>query len=223
MQKKILITDDEEDLCEILKFNLETEGFLIHTADCADEMLKMRLSDYDLILLDIMMPGMSGLDIAKQLKANILTKNIPIIFITAKDTLEDTLTGFDIGADDYIKKPFSVKEVVARVKAVLNRTCNNCNRLVFKGLQIDLETKTVVVDGNKTIVTKTEFELLAFLLKNQGKIYPRKELMAAVWPKNVIVADRTVDVCLTRLRKKIGAYSACIVYRQGDGYTFLEE
>ena len=223
MKKKILITDDEEDLCEILKFNLETSGFQVETANNADEMLRKKLSGFDLFLLDIMMPGLSGLELAKQLKTNELTKSIPIIFITAKDTLEDTLTGFDIGADDYIKKPFSVKEVLARVKAVLNRTYEESNTLSFKGLVIDFIKKSVTADGVRAEVTKTEFDLLAFLLKNKGKHFNRKELMDAVWPENVIVTERTVDVNLTRLRKKIGRYSANIVARLGFGYTFLED
>ena len=223
MKKKILITDDEEDLCEILKFNLETSGFQVETANNADEMLRKKLSGFDLFLLDIMMPGLSGLELAKQLKTNELTKSIPIIFITAKDTLEDTLTGFDLGADDYIKKPFSVKEVLARVKAVLNRTYEETNTLLFNGLVIDFIKKSVTADGVRAEVTKTEFDLLVFLLKNKGKHFNRKELMDAVWPENVIVTERTVDVNLTRLRKKIGRYSANIVARLGFGYTFLED
>ena len=223
MKKKILITDDEEDLCEILKFNLETEGFQVETANNADEMLRKKLAGFDLFLLDIMMPGLSGLELAKQLKTNELTKSIPIIFITAKDTLEDTLTGFDLGADDYIKKPFSVKEVLARVKAVLNRTYEEANTLLFNGLVIDFIKKSVTADGVRAEVTKTEFDLLVFLLKNKGKHFNRKELMDAVWPENVIVTERTVDVNLTRLRKKIGRYSANIVARLGFGYTFLED
>lgn len=225
MNRKILIIDDEEDLGEILKYNLEAEGFSADIAYRAEEALEAGCSQYDLLLLDVMMPGMSGFRLAQLLKTQEETARIPIIFLTAKDTVDDKVEGLDIGADDYIAKPFSVKEVVARVKAVLRRTATaeedagpgSC----FAGLSMDLDKKTVTVDGESIDVTRTEFDLLQLLLTGRGQVFSRKQLMERIWA-GVIVTDRTVDVNITRLRKKIGRYAQNIATRQGFGYYFDE-
>lgn len=220
----ILVVDDEMDLCEILKFNLETEGYRVETANSAEEALTLDISSFDLLLLDVMMEGMSGFSLAKQLKADPKTADIPIIFLTARDTENDTITGFNLGADDYISKPFSIREVLVRVRAVIRRTDERDRPqptvLRYQGLEMNLDKKTVTVDGEPVAFTKTEFELLRFLLNEKGRVFSRQELIDRIWPKDVLVLDRTVDVNITRLRKKIGRFSKCIVTRLGFGYYF---
>lgn len=223
-KKRILIIDDERDLCEILLFNLNAAGYEADAVYSAEEALASVLS-YDLLLLDVMMPGMSGFELAERLKSEPKTSAIPIIFLTAKDTEDDTLQGFDLGADDYITKPFSVREVLARVKAVLHRSLPQNHRegsLRFGGLVVDFARKAVVADGEPVELTKTEFELLSLLLTHRGKVLSRQQLLDGAWPQGVVVTDRTVDVNIARLRKKIGQYSAYIVARQGFGYCFEE-
>lgn len=222
---RILVVDDEQDLCEILKFNLETEGYQVETANSAEEALQHNLPSFDLLLLDVMMGGMSGFALAKKLKAEETTADIPIIFLTAKDTENDTVTGFNLGADDYISKPFSLREVMVRVRAVLRRTSEQHGEpqhsvISYQGLVMDLDKKTVSIDGNEVAFTKTEFELLHLLLSERGRVFSREQLIERVWPKDVLVLDRTVDVNITRLRKKVGRFAKCIVTRLGFGYYF---
>ena len=225
-ETRILVVDDEEDLCEILKFNLENEGYEVDTANSAEEALKMDISSYHLILLDVMMGEISGFKMANMLKKDKKTAKVPIIFITAKDTENDTVTGFNIGADDYISKPFSIREVMVRVRAVLRRTAEQAgdadeSKIInYQGLQLNLDKKTVSIDGEAIPFTKTEFELLRLFLEERGKVFSRQELSDRVWPKDVMVLDRTVDVNITRMRKKIGKFAKCIVTRLGFGYYF---
>lgn len=220
---RILVVDDEEDLCEILKFNLEMEGYTVDTAYSAEEALKLDITQYNLLLLDVMMGEISGFKMARMLKANKDTAEIPIIFITAKDTENDTITGFNLGADDYISKPFSLREVIMRVKAVLRRTAGvqiKEEQLQYKGLVINIPQKKVTIDGEETSLTKKEFEILLLLLQNQGRVFSREDILAKVWNDEVYVLDRTIDVNITRLRKKIGSYGKYIVTRLGYGYCF---
>lgn len=222
---KILVVDDEQDLCEILKFNLETEGYSVDTANSAEEALEKDVASYDILLLDVMMGGMSGFQMAKKLKENPVTSHIPIIFLTARDTENDTVTGFNLGADDYISKPFSIREVMVRVRAVLRRTSEakgaaEPSVINYQGLQLNLDKKTVSIDGENVPFTKTEFELLRLLLEEKGRVFSRQELIDRIWPKDVLVLDRTVDVNITRMRKKIGKFAKCIVTRLGFGYYF---
>ncbi len=222
---RILVVDDEEDLCEILKFNLETEGYKVVTANSAEEALTLDVGSFDLLLLDVMMGGMSGFAMARKLKADDSTANIPIIFLTARDTENDTLTGFNLGADDYISKPFSIREVLVRIRAVLRRSAEVQGQkphavIRYQGLELNLNKKTVSIDGTDVPFTKTEFELLKLLLEERGRVFSRQELIDRVWPKDVLVLDRTVDVNITRLRKKIGRFAKCIVTRLGFGYYF---
>ena len=224
-KKRILVVDDEQDLCDILAFNLEAVGFEVDCAYSAEEGLEKDLQTCDLLLLDVMMPGMSGFEMARQLKADQRTAGIPVIFLTARDGEDDVLQGFGIGADDYVKKPFSVKEVMARVKAVLNRNqtgTQQSENLTYKGLVVDNVSKTVTIDGAPVVFTRTEYDLLCLFLQHRGEVFSRQQLLDEVWPKDVIVTERTVDVNITRLRKKLGAYAACIVTRLGFGYTFEE-
>ena len=222
---RILVVDDEEDLCEILKFNLEIEGYLVDTANSAEEALKMKLTNYHLILLDVMMGEISGFKMANILKKDKDTAHIPIIFITAKDTENDTITGFNLGADDYISKPFSLREVIARVKAVIRRTTftsekEKSEELSYKGLTLNITQKKVSIDGKEVLLTKKEFEILMLLLQNKGRVYSREDILSKVWKEEVYVLDRTIDVNITRLRKKVGEYGKNIVTRLGYGYCF---
>ena len=184
---RILVVDDEQDLCEILKFNLETEGYQVETANSAEEALEKDIASYNLLLLDVMMGGMSGFQLAKQLKNSEVTAHIPIIFLTARDTENDTVTGFNLGADDYISKPFSIREVMVRVRAVLRRTASRLEGaeepavISYQGLLLNLDKKSVSVDGEDVPFTKTEFELLRLLLEERGRVFSRQELIDRVW------------------------------------------
>ena len=224
---KILVVDDEEDLCEILQFNLETEGYQVDVAYSAEEALIKDISQYNLLLLDVMMGEMSGFKMARLLKDNPKTKNIPVIFLTAKDTENDRITGFNIGADDYISKPFSIREVLARVKAVLRRMETSTgqasvNELRHENLVMNLNNKKVTLDGSEISFTKKEFEILKLLLENKNRVFTREEILSRVWSDEVIVLDQTIDVNITRLRKKIGKYGKQIITRLGYGYCFEE-
>ena len=225
MATRILVVDDEEDLCEILKFNLETEGYEVDTANSAEEALTMDLSRYQLLLLDVMMGEISGFKLASLLRKEPQTADIPIIFLTAKDTENDMLTGFNLGADDYISKPFSIRQVQARVKAVIRRTQDRHpadTHLHYKQLSLDLQRVKASINGQEIQLTKKEFEILKLLLENRGKVFTREEILAQVWKDEVYVLDRTVDVNITRLRKKVGEYGKNIVTRLGFGYCFEE-
>lgn len=222
---RILVVDDEEDLCEILKFNLEIEGYEVDTAFSAEEALKKDLTAYQLLLLDVMMGEMSGFKMASLLKKQEKTARIPIIFLTAKDTENDMLTGFNLGADDYISKPFSIRQVIARVKAVLRRTTDKDAKetdecLTYENLSLDIKRIKATVDGAEVSLTKKEFEILRLLLENKGNVFSREEILSRIWKDEVYVLDRTIDVNITRLRKKIGPYGKNIVTRLGFGYCF---
>lgn len=230
--ERILIVDDEETLCEVLKLNLENEGYDVDIAFSAEEALTFDLKRYSLILLDIMMGGISGIKMAKMLKADVTTADIPIIFCTARDTEDDMIMGLNIGADDYIMKPYTVRNVIARVKSVLRRTSghkgNNVvhndkpNILKVEGLHLDLEFKRCIVDGVEVKLARKEFELLAYLISHRGKICSREQILNRVWSDEVVVLDRTIDVNITRLRTKIGNYGSYIVTRSGFGYGFRD-
>ncbi|NCA79792.1 MAG: response regulator transcription factor [Sphingobacteriia bacterium] len=219
----ILVIDDEEDLCEILQFNLEMDGYCVNVAYSAEAALKMNLASYNLILLDVMMGDISGFRMAKQLRNNPLTAKIPIIFLTARNEENDLLTGFGLGADDYITKPFSIKEVQARIKAVLKRSGQpkySDSILSYDELHLFLDSKKVMVGTTELFLTKKEFEILKLLLENKNHVYSREELLQRVWTNEVCVLDRTIDVNITRLRHKIAPYGKNIVTRLGYGYCF---
>lgn len=221
----LLVIDDEEDLCEILQFNLEAEGYNVDTAYSAEEALTLDLTQYDLLLLDVMMGKISGFKMASMLREKSETADLPIIFLTAKDTENDMLTGFNLGADDYIPKPFSIRQVLARVKAVLRRSKESKgekdkNILTYKTLKLDIEQIKVYIDGNEIALTKKEFEILRLFLENINHVFTRDEFLTKIWKDEVYVLDRTIDVNITRLRKKIGEYGKNIVTRLGFGYCF---
>ena len=227
--ERILIVDDEETLCEVLKLNLENEGYDVDIAFSAEQALTLDLKNYSLILLDIMMGEISGIKMAKILKADVTTANIPIIFCTARDTEDDMIMGLNLGADDYIMKPYTIRNVIARVKSVLRRSNSNKNInprnekpqiLQVEGLLLDMEFKRCIIDDVEVKLAKKEFELLAYLISHRGKILSREQILSRVWSDEVVVLDRTIDVNITRLRSKIGAYGSYIVTRSGFGYGF---
>lgn len=221
MSTRILVVDDEEDICAILKFNLSREGYEVVTANSAEEALTLDIASFDLLLLDVMMGGMSGFELTGKLKTDPKTGGVPVIFITARDTEDDAVEGLDLGADDYISKPFSIREVISRVKAVLRRTATKADSRA--GIFIDDEKKVVTVDGAAVALTRIEYEIFKLLFTNKGKVFPREDILSKVWPDDVIVTDRTVDVNITRLRKKIGEYGNRIVSRHGFGYLYEEQ
>ncbi len=229
--EKILVVDDEQDICEILQFNLETEGYEVDVAYSAEEAMRLPLVEYDLLLLDVMMGEMSGFQFARVLKQEPKTSDLPIIFITALDDENNVVKGLNIGADDYMSKPLSMREVKARVKAVLRRSNKLKNTVEevedfddecidFESLKINLVTKRVYVDNKEVQFTRLEFELLALLVQNAGKVFSREMILDKIWPGDAVVMDRTVDVNITRIRKKIGDYGKYIKTRFGYGYTF---
>ena len=229
MSYRILIVDDEETLCEVLKFNLEAEGYEVDTACNAEEVLAMDVSRYDLVLLDIMMGDISGIQLAKIIRLDPATSAIPIIFCTAKDSEDDMVKGLELGADDYITKPYSLRNILARVKTVLRRakTSANTRRLPdeyvsFQGLHILPSKKMCLVDGEEVKLPKKEFEILLKLVRNIGRVFSREEILKDIWPEEVVVVDRVVDVNVTRIRQKIGEYGKYIKSRSGYGYGFLD-
>ena len=230
---KILVVDDEQDICEILQYNLETEGYEVVTANSAEEALELPLQEYGLILLDVMMDEMSGFQMARKMKDNPATAPIPIIFITALEGEDNMVKGLNIGADDYIAKPLSMKEVKARVRAVLRRASvsnqhpegkgafpTSDHQISYEGITLDLNAKLATLDGEHLSLTKLEYEILSLLLQHPGKVFSREDLLKYCWPQDVLVLDRTVDVNITRLRKKIGRYGQQIKTRVGYGYCF---
>lgn len=228
MNKRILVVDDEDTLCEALRFNLEAEGYEVDTAGSAEEVLAMDVSGYDLVLLDIMMGEISGIQLAKILKVNPATASIPIIFCTAKDAEDDMVDGLELGADDYIVKPYSLRNVLARVKTVLRRTSGDKpkaeqdnDKVTYEGLTIIPSAKLCIVDGEDVQLPKKEFEILLKLVSNVGRVFTREELLKEIWYDDVIVLDRVIDVNITRIRRKIGRYGSLIKSRSGYGYGFM--
>ncbi len=236
--KRVLVVDDEADLREILTFNLESEDYEVTAASCAEEML--RITDpysFDIILLDVMMPGISGFRLAEQLRRQKPTDKAipPIIFLTAKDAENDLLTGFSLGADDYVTKPFSVKELQARIRAVLNRveasqskvprsiSSDNAETFIWGNLTIDFRKQQAMIGNEPMVLTKKEFEILKLLSSEPERVFSRTEILNRVWRYNNFVMERTVDVHITRLRKKIVGSHLNIVNRSGYGYCMMEE
>ncbi len=224
MKQRILIVDDDRNICEILEFNLKSEGYEVECVHSAEEAMAKLSPEHALILLDVMMGGMSGYKMAETLRTN--GNQTPIIFITAKNTENDLLTAFSVGADDYIAKPFSIKALIARVKAVLKRrptfeaAGHVPHRLVFNNLVVDMDVMELSIDGEKVPLTKTEFKLFAFLAAHPQRVLSREAIIEHVWSETPYITERSVDVHITRLRKKLGAYASVIVNRSGYGYRF---
>ena len=225
--QKILVVDDERTLCDVLKLNLELEGYKVDVTYSAEEAQRMPLSSYSLILLDVMMEEMTGIELTTIIRADERTRNVPIILCTAKDAENDIIDGFMCGADDYIKKPFSMKELVLRVKSVLRRSSqlkeSNEQKIKYKTLELDLGKRECRIDGTDVSFTKKEFDILKMLLNTPDKIFSREEILDEVWDDDVYVVDRTIDVNINRLRKKMGVYGNNIITKQGYGYGFKKE
>lgn len=226
MKHKILIVDDEPTLCEALRFNLEAAGYEADVAYSAEEALALDLTSYSLFLLDIMMGEISGTQLARILKANPATASVPVIFCTAKDSEDDMVHGLELGADDYITKPYTLRNVLARVRTVLRRTAGSATQsdesITFKGLTVLPRNKSCIVDGIEVKMPRKEFEILLMLLSHPGHIFTREQILSEIWPDEVVVLDRVVDVNITRIRNKIGPYGRHIVTRTGYGYGFME-
>jgi len=221
---RILVVEDEEDLNEILQFNLESEGYIVDTSFSAEEALKRDLTHYDLMILDVMMGKISGFSLAQRIRKE-MRLEVPIIFLTARDTENDLLTGFNLGADDYITKPFSIRALQARVKAVLKRikttpAAVSATSLNIGGIVIDFETKRLIIGDKKIELTRKEYEIISLLAKTPGRIFSREEILRRIWENDVIVIDRTVDVNMTRLRRKMEEYGSYIRNKPGFGYYF---
>ena len=231
---RILVVDDEEDICEILQYNLQNAGYIADTAASSEEALFKMKNNYHLLLLDIMMDGISGLKLAQLLRED-YNNNVPIIFISALDSESDIISGFNKGGDDYIAKPFSIKEVLARINAVLNRTYNNLpdekpadhnekkeianhNIFIHKELKIEFDKKRVFISDEEVVLTKKENEILILLAKNPNKLFSRDDILQLVWKEESYVLERTVDVHIARLRKKLGHCGEWIANRSGYGY-----
>ena len=224
-KQRILVVDDENDICEVIKLNLELNGYAVDTASTAEEALKKDLSQFSLLLLDVMMGEMSGYELTKKIREDNKFASLPIILCTAKDQESDVETGFLSGADDYIKKPFSMKELILRVQSLLRR-CQNLqqqkNILSYQGLIIDRNMKSCEVDGVNVPLTKKEFDILELFLSSPEIIFSREEILDKVWEEDVLVIDRTIDVNINRLRKKLGEYGKNIITRSGYGYGFKQ-
>ena len=221
---RILVVEDEEDLNEILQFNLESEGYIVDASYSAEEALKKDLTIYHLMILDVMMGKISGFSLAQRIRKE-MRLEVPIIFLTARDTENDVLTGFNLGADDYITKPFSIRALQARVKAILKRAKTipsevTATSLKIGGITIDFETKRLLVGDKKIELTRKEYEIISLLAKNPGRIFAREEILRRIWENDVIVIDRTVDVNMTRLRRKMEEYGSYIRNKPGFGYYF---
>ncbi len=224
---RILVVDDEQDICEILRYNLETEGYEVSTASSAEDALKKDLASFDLLLLDVMMGELSGFDLAKKLKSQPETAHLPIIFITALGEEDHIVSGLNLGADDYMTKPLSMREVKARVRAVMRRIQpqeedHDDDLISYGSLMLHPESKTATLHGERLVLTRLEFELLSLFLTHPNRLYTRETLLKRCWPEGTVVCDRTVDVNIARLRKKIGEYGKLIKARIGYGYTFEE-
>lgn len=224
IRQKILVVDDEQSICELMKINLEIAGYDVDIAYSAEDALRLNLEEYALMVFDIMMGNISGLQLVSMVRQMPKIANVPIIVCTALSEERPLVEGFSRGADDYIKKPFSMKEFVLRVKSLLRRTSKTINdsNVSYKSLTLDNSSKLCYIDGKEVALTKKEFDILYLLISNPGKVFSREEILQTIWEKNVYVVDRTIDVNINRLRKKLGEYESNIVTRQGYGYGFKE-
>jgi two-component system phosphate regulon response regulator PhoB len=236
MNTKILVIDDEESVCEILKYNLEKEGYEVDVAYSAEQAINLNLAHFDLFIVDIMMGELSGFDFAKRLRIFKSTEHTPVIFCSALTQEDEKVMGLNMGADDYVTKPFTIGEMLARVRAVLRRTditraakhealradSDYQPDLVFKTLRLNRNEKLCYLDNQSLQLTPTEFELLEFFLSHPNRIHSRREIINQVWGDDIVVTNRTIDTNITRMRKKLGQYSQNIITRQGFGYGFKE-
>jgi len=228
IKTKILIVDDEKDIVEFIQYNLEQEGFKVITAYNGKEAIEKIKEIPDLVVLDVMMPGLDGYEVCKKIRAKEKYKNIPILFLTAKSSEQDEVHGLDIGADDYIAKPVSIKKLIARIKSNLRRSNVSGNgesiNIIEAGpIKIDKEKYVVFLNKNKLVFPRKEFELISYLAEKVGKVIPRDKILDTIWGEDVYVGDRTIDVHIRKIREKLGDYSSLIETVKGVGYRFKSE
>lgn len=221
---KIFIVEDEEDIATLIKHNLQKEGFEVEFFLNPEDFIEnYKKENFDLLILDLMLPGMNGLEILRLIKNTSEKTHIPVIILTARDMEGDKVLGLELGADDYITKPFGIRELIARIKAVLRRAKYDSNSSKFikiQGIKLDLESFSLFVDDKKVDVTKTEFYILKTLIENKGKVFTRESLLDKLWGNEKFVVDRTIDVHIKKLRDKLGSYSKYLKTVRGIGYTF---
>jgi two-component system alkaline phosphatase synthesis response regulator PhoP len=224
---RVLIIDDEQDLIELVRYNLEKEGFLVKGAPDGELGLTSAIRDHpDVILIDLMLPGIDGLEVCRALRSDSHTARIPVIMLTAKSAESDRILGLELGADDYVTKPFSPRELMARIKAVIRRTSTPQlppDVIRCGGLTIDFGRREVSCEGSSILLTATEFRLLQFFAHHPGRVFSRDQLIDSALGKEISVADRTIDVHITGLRKKLGNCGKWIETVRGFGYRFKED
>ena len=226
--KHILVVDDEESLCEILRFNLEREGYDVTTADSAEQALTLDLERFDLAILDVMMGELSGFSLARIIRSRPSPADMPVIFCTVRDGENDIIAGLNAGADDYIIRPFSLREMLARVRSVLRRHRNmapasNMRTIEYRTLILNVDSHGLLIDGESVSLSPTEFSILTLLLRSRNRMFKREEILAAAWPGEELNNPRLVDVNISRLRKKLSTYSRHLVNKSGLGYGFVDE
>jgi len=220
---RILVVDADRELCEMLRSNLEIEGFQVDVVYSAEAALELHLTDYVLLVLEVVTGTISGFKMVHIIRQNSELINIPIVFLTSKNTENDRLTGFNLGAEDYITKPFSLPELVARLRAItrrINATNPQRSDIAFENLRINLKNKQVLLEEKEVLFTRKEFEILKLLLENKNRTFTRSEILSLIWSEDAFVLNRTIDVNITRIRKKIGPYDKHIVTKLGLGYCF---
>jgi len=229
MKKNILIVDDEKDIVDLLSYNLIKEGFAVITARNGKEALEKVKQKPELIILDVMMPEMNGLEVIRELKKDKKTASIPVLLLTAKGSETDEIVGLEVGADDYIVKPVKIGKIVARVHAVLRRqehaaqkTIPHMDIISIKDLEINVSSYTASIGKQKLVLPRKEFETLVYLIRNRGRVLSRESILNAVWGENIHVVDRTIDVHIRKIREKLGTYSEYIETVSGVGYRFRE-
>lgn len=232
MEKKILVVDDEQDIVDLVSYNLSKEGFKVFTASNGTQAVEVaKTVKPDVVLLDVMMPGMDGFEVCRSLRQDPTLATTAIMFLTAKSGEIDQILGLELGADDYIQKPISPRVLLARVKSILRRGAENVRTetvaapelLRIGALEVNRQNYTVRVDGREAFFPKKEFELLAFLASNRGKVFSREVLLRRIWGESVFVIDRTVDVHVSKVREKLGKYGVWIETVKGVGYRFTEQ
>lgn len=222
IKKKILVCDDEKDIVDVLSYNLEKQGFFVVKAFNGAEALEKVNEDIDVIILDVMMPYLSGLEVCQRIKSNSELSKIPIIFLTAKDSELDEIKGLEIGADDYITKPISINKLLARINAILRRTDSLHGKKIIElgEISLDIDNYEVIIDNSRQKLPRKEFEILLYLVNNRGKIVRREKLLENVWGNDIYVGHRTIDVHIRRIREKLGKFSDLIETIKGVGYRF---
>ncbi|MDE5650210.1 MAG: response regulator transcription factor [Duncaniella sp.] len=225
----ILVVDSDDDICSLLKVNLQTEGYAVEVCESAESALTTHLENYLLVITETELPGeIDGWELIERIKGNRLTANVPVMFCSTHDSENDIIRGLNAGADDYITKPFSLREMLARIRSVLRRHRNmapqaTARTIEYRTLILNIDSHSLIIDGETVSLSPTEFAILTFLLRSRNKMLSREEIFTAAWPGEEMTNPRLVDVNISRLRKKLNAYGANIVNRSGLGYGFIDK